>query len=203
MPRITADTVVKHVEQQEQAVFKSAIKLFIERGYNSVTMADIAHEVGLARNSLYRYFPDKAAILVRWYRREMPHITSRAKASIEGTGPPAARVLTWAEGQIAYTREPEHQLLAALGNAESDLPATALAEIRQSHEQLMAPFRNTLREGGLEDDELDAAVELLWAVVLAQSQRELRTGEDPAGRRHLKAIIESLLSPPRVAKKPR
>lgn len=61
----------RQLARQEQAVFDAAIALFTDRGYGAVTLADIAAEVGLARNSLYRYFPDKAAILLRWYRTEL------------------------------------------------------------------------------------------------------------------------------------
>ena len=70
MPRITAGSVAEHVAQQERAVFDAAIALFTERGYSAVTLGDIAKEVGLARNSLYRYFPTKASILLRWYAEE-------------------------------------------------------------------------------------------------------------------------------------
>ena len=63
MPRITGSNIVEHVAAQEQAVFDAAIGLFTEQGVSNVTTADIATEVGLARTSLYRYFPTKASIV--------------------------------------------------------------------------------------------------------------------------------------------
>ena len=192
MPRISAASVAEHVARQEQAVFDAAISLFTERGYGAVTLADIAAEVGLARNSLYRYFPDKAAILLRWYRAELPAQAARSAELLSGSERPAARLLRWAEAQIDYARRPEHALIAAMAEAAPDLDPDARAELAESHHQLLAPVTETLAATGLEGDELDSATELLWGLVLAQAARELRVGDDPAGRRHLEALVRTL-----------
>lgn len=193
MPRISADTVAAHVAQQEQAVFDAAVALFVERGYASVTLGEIAASVGLARNSLYRYFPDKAAILVRWYRTEMPAQAARSAELLAGDEPVAERILRWAEAQIDYARQPEHQLVVAIGEAASGLSPEVLAELADSHSLLMDPFSAALAAGGLAGADLDAARELIWSLVLAQGHRELREGDDPAGRAHLAAAIRAIV----------
>lgn len=193
MPRITADSVAEHVAQQEQAVFDAAIGLFVERGYGSVTMGDISAEVGLARNSLYRYFPDKASILLRWYRAEVPVQAVRSAELLAGTEPPSARILRWAGAQIDYARQPEHALIAAIGEAAPGLPPEVLAELAESHDLLLAPLGAALGEAGLAGVDLDAAQELIWGLIVVQAQRELRLGDDPVGRRHLAAAIGALV----------
>jgi AcrR family transcriptional regulator len=195
MPRITADSVAEHVAHQQQAVFDAAIGLFVERGYGAVTLADIAAQVGLARNSLYRYFPDKASILLRWYRAEMPAQAARSAELLVGDDAPADRILRWAAAQIDYARQPEHALIAALGEVTPGLAPDVLAELAESHTQLVAPFVATLAEAGLSGDDLDAAQELIWGLIVAQAQRELRIGDDPAGRRHLAAAIRAIGTP--------
>lgn len=195
MPRIDADTVAEHVARQEQAVFRAAIALFIERGYSSVTLADIAREVGLARNSLYRYFPDKASILLRWYRIEMPAQAERLAAVLDDAGSPADRITRWAYAQIDYAREPEHVLLAAMGHVAAALPPETLAELAESHEALLAPLRATLAAAGLDDDHVAAGTDLIWGLVMAQSKRELSHGDDPAGRHLLEATIATMTTP--------
>jgi AcrR family transcriptional regulator len=192
VPRISAASVAEHVARQEQAVFDAAIGLFTTRGYGAVTLADIAAEVGLARNSLYRYFPDKAAILLRWYRAELPAQATRSSELLAGDDAPSVRLLRWAEAQIDYARRPEHALIAAMAEAAPDLGADARAELIESHHQLLAPVTDALASTGLAGDELDAATELLWGLVLAQAGRELRVGDDPAGRRQLAALVRTL-----------
>lgn len=195
MPRISAGSVAEHVAQQEQAVFDAAIRLFTERGYPAVTLADIASEVGLARNSLYRYFPDKASILMRWYRSEMPTLTQRSSDLLGGDDDPEQRIERWASAQIDYAHQPEHALIAALGQAAVDLDPSDRAELADSHRQLMAPLHQALAESGLTGDERTATADLLWNAIIAQARRELDTGDDPAGRRVLVRCIHALVGP--------
>lgn len=46
-----------------EAVARQALELFATRGYDAVSMAEIAAEAGIGRKSLYRYFESKAAIV--------------------------------------------------------------------------------------------------------------------------------------------
>ena len=195
MPRITAGSVAEHVAHQEQAVFDAAITLFTERGYSAVSLGDIAKAVGLARNSLYRYFPTKASILLRWYANEMPVQISRSAELLAGDDAPAQRIDRWATAQIEYARRPEHRLIAAVGEAAGDLDPEARAALAASHEQLMAPFDATLGDAGLSGPALTATADLLWNAVLAQARRELEHGPDPAGRAGLTRCLAALVPP--------
>lgn len=44
-------------------VARTALRLFVEDGYEATTMQDVAAAVGITRRSLFRYFDTKAAIL--------------------------------------------------------------------------------------------------------------------------------------------
>lgn len=195
MPRITAGSVAEHVAQQERAVFDAAIALFVERGYSAVTLGDIAKEVGLARNSLYRYFPTKASILLRWYAEELPVQAARSHELLAGDGPPARRIDRWAAAQLDYAQQPEHRLLAAVGEAAADLDPEDRALLAASHDQLLAPLRAALADAGLDGAALAATADQLWGAVLVQSRRELEVGTDPVGRAVLTRSIDALAGP--------
>ena len=72
MPKIKAAASRNTSPSRSRPSSPRAIRLFLERGYENVTLGDIAVGIGLARNSLYRYFPDKAHILLRWFQSELP-----------------------------------------------------------------------------------------------------------------------------------
>ncbi len=61
-------------KRQEQAastkaaLFESAITLFNEKGYNSVTIEDIAQRAGTAKGSFYTYFRTKSDIIIEEFR---------------------------------------------------------------------------------------------------------------------------------------
>ena len=192
MPRISGDSLAAHVEHQKRAVFDAAIRLFVERGYATVSMGDIAAEVGLARNSLYRYFPDKTSILLSWYHDEIPIQTTRSTEILTGEGPVADRLVAWANAQIDYALQPEHALFESLAQASASLSPEARAEFMDGHAQLVAPFRAALAESGIAGDRLDATMDLLWATVMTQTQREARGKDRAPGRAVLARLIASV-----------
>ncbi len=50
-------------EDRKKEVYAAAEKLFGERGYEKVTMSEIAAEAGMSKKTLYVYFSDKEALL--------------------------------------------------------------------------------------------------------------------------------------------
>jgi AcrR family transcriptional regulator len=53
----------KRQEKRTQEILEAALKLFDEKGYIGASMEDIAEASLLTRAGLYKYFPDKAALL--------------------------------------------------------------------------------------------------------------------------------------------
>lgn len=195
MPRISAETVAAHVEHQEGAVFEAAIRLFLERGYAAVSLADVGAAVGLKRNSVYRYFPDKAHILLRWLRRELPEQVAASERLLGGDGDPVERIQAWAIYQLDYARRPQHRLIAALPDVARDLDPQARAELGDSHRQLLAPLDGALAEAGIADPaERSAAARLIGGLVLGAAEAESREREEPPLRRRLGRAIAALAS---------
>lgn len=62
MARVGRPTVMP-VEERREAIFAAAEKLFGERGFEAVTMAEIAATVGMSKKTLYEVFKDKADLL--------------------------------------------------------------------------------------------------------------------------------------------
>lgn len=50
-------------EERSRQILELAARLFIERGFESVTMADLAHELQTSRPTIYTYFPSTEAML--------------------------------------------------------------------------------------------------------------------------------------------
>ena len=195
MPRIAAASVAEHVAQQERAVFDAAIGLFVERGYAGVSLADIASEVGLKRTSLYRYYPDKAHILLAWYHAEMPRQVAESERLLGGGGPPEARLHRWVEAQMDYARTPEHDLVVAFADISDQLSPDDLTELRDSHRALTAPLAGVLGELGVAPLAQPAVETVLGGLVLAASRAESVAGHpDGELRRRLQAAIAALVA---------
>jgi AcrR family transcriptional regulator len=53
---------MKRKEERKRQIMEEALRLFSERGYYEVTIADIARELGMSVGNLYNYFSSKEAL---------------------------------------------------------------------------------------------------------------------------------------------
>ena len=170
MPRINADTVAEHIAQQRRAALDAAVALFLERGYRNVTLADIAAAIGLARNSLYRYVPDKTHFLVDWYHRTIPATIDAWKAATSPPGTPTERLHRWALTYLDWANTPEHDLVRPLIEALPDLDPATRDAITTEHATMMKVVSDTVAETGIPTDDIPATVELLAGLVLGAAR---------------------------------
>lgn len=196
MPRIKADNIAEHVAHQRAAVLDAAVRLFVERGYGEVGLGDIAAQVGLARNSLYRYVPDKSHLLVEWFRRSVPEATASWDAAVGGEDPPAVRLRRWARTYLDWARSPEHQLVAPLMDALGTMDDDTRAEVAGLHRTMMDVVAGVVAESGVPADEVDGVVDLLSGVVLGAARVQGRSGVVSAGlMSRLDAAVGAILEP--------
>lgn len=73
---------------REDAIVQVVNRLLAERGYEAMTVDDVAAEVGIAKASLYRHFPSKedlaAAAMVRMLQRALAFLDTLDDATAEG-----------------------------------------------------------------------------------------------------------------------
>jgi len=141
MPRITGPDIATHVARQEAAVLAAATELFANRGYARVSMGDIADAVGLARTSLYRYFPDKDHILLAWLRRDIGDLLDRSEqvaADRVALPLPEDRLRAWLTLQFGFLRNPEHALVMGLAAEMDAMGDEVRAEVVDQHVRLYA-----------------------------------------------------------------
>jgi AcrR family transcriptional regulator len=146
VPRITGPDIATHVAHQRDAVVASAVRLFAERGFDAVTLGDIAEDVGLARTSLYRYFPDKDHILLAWLRREIDALAEQSVAIASGDAPAGTRLKQWLHLQLSYVREPEHELFSKIASSLGTLSPAVQQAIGVSHRELYATMESIVAD---------------------------------------------------------
>ena len=195
MPRIKADTIAEHVDQQRAAVLDAAVELFTTRGFAEVSLGDVAAKVGLARSSLYRYVPDKTHLLVEWYRRAVPDITSAWSAVTAGDDDPVVRLQRWGHAFLEWANSPEHQLVAPLMEAIPNLDAQTRAEISSLHRTMMGTVGEVLQAVGTPPEQIDGTVDLLAGLLLSAARAEQAHGVNPQVRRRLDAAVAAIIAP--------
>lgn len=104
-PRTRARTnTQKRGDARRREILDTATTLFSAGGFNTVSLADIAREVGITQAGVLHYFPTKAALLLAVLQeREARNIEARDRHVSEGVSPLAAYIMTLKEND----RNPE------------------------------------------------------------------------------------------------
>lgn len=144
MPRITGPNIAEHVAAQEAAVFGAAIRLFAASGVDNVAMAAIAEEVGLARSSLYRYFPTKSAIVHRWFDVAMAPLVADSDRIAASDLPRAQRFASWVQRQLDFLSDPGNRAMIRASIDTDELSDKQRTSIAERHQDLYASLSRIL-----------------------------------------------------------
>lgn len=127
----------------EQRLKRAAVELYLERGYDNVTVSDIAERAGLTRRSYFRYFPDKREVLFAGSERMPPALAEAVLVADPALTPLAAaldalaRVGTQLVEQVADIAERQAVIDASpeLQERERTKAAAITAAIRDGLKQ--------------------------------------------------------------------
>jgi AcrR family transcriptional regulator len=101
VPKINAASLDEHREGMRDRLLDAWATLTNERGYESVTLADVAARAGLARSAIYNYFADKDDLLFAYTDREMRRFLVMLTDAFDGVESSFQRLRTYIELQFA------------------------------------------------------------------------------------------------------
>jgi AcrR family transcriptional regulator len=154
--------------EARRQLYRTATDLIAARGYEATTLRDIAKQAGVSVGLLYRYFPNKRAVILALYDELSAEYAVRGAAMKPGTW--GARFLFALKTSLAVLA-PQRDTLAALtpvliGTADEGLfaPGTAF-----SRRRVQAIFHEAVRGASDAPDPDDAAAlaRLLYVLHLA------------------------------------
>jgi AcrR family transcriptional regulator len=152
-------------EDARLAVLAAADELLIERGFGGVTVEGIAARAGVAKQTIYRWWPSKVDILLDTLVEEADR---RLKIPEDGPVVDGVRAYLRALARFLTKEDAGKVLLALLGEAQHDAETATLF-----HERYLDPRRARER---------------------ALLKRGIAAGELPAGL-NLDATLDALIGP--------
>ncbi|WP_306748694.1 TetR/AcrR family transcriptional regulator [Saccharothrix yanglingensis] len=185
VPRIQAPTVAEHRARQRRAILDAARALLAETGA-APSLADAAARVGLARSSIYQYFPSADDLLEAVVSDVFPTWASRVLDHVAAAAGPADRVWAYVEANVELFAGPDQAVARALRTVVD--PAVLREHSAQLHARLQEPLVDSLRLLG--EPEPERMAELVNAAVLRASQ-----DIDGGGRAPALALLDRLLRP--------
>lgn len=139
----TARSPGSRVQANRERIFSAAISLFEDKGFDEVTMTEIATEAGVARASVFNHFPTKLSILGEWFERFTRDAIAEAYRQ-PGTG--AWHRLSFLLDAFAVGAQENRKIMvhvASLAMGHGPLAATE-AEL---DDELRAYFSDVIRDG--------------------------------------------------------
>ncbi|MEV6606499.1 TetR/AcrR family transcriptional regulator [Kutzneria sp. NPDC051319] len=177
-------------EAARQAVLEAADDLLVEHGFAGLTIEKIAARAGVAKQTIYRWWPSKVDILLDAFGDDMAKALTPAD---HGSLAADLREHLAAVADFLTTNDAGAVYRALVGQAQHDPAlATRLRDTHLAAQQLRdrLPFDRALARGELPPTlDLDLAVQRLMAVV---HYRVLVTGE-PVSREFTDPLVDSFL----------
>ncbi|SOD64606.1 transcriptional regulator, TetR family [Streptomyces zhaozhouensis] len=128
------------------ALLDAARVLLVEGGAKALTFAALAGRTGLARSSVYEYFPSRAALVAELCANDFPLWAAEVSAAMDAADTPRAKLGAYVRAQLALATDRRHQAVVAI--SASELDDTTRAGIRAAHGELAELVVSVLREWG-------------------------------------------------------
>ena len=132
--------------ERRQQIISLAAGLFDKSGYTNTTMDDIAREVGVAKPTLYHYFPSKDDILHAIHEEFIDLLISRHEARA-GTGLRPEQLLLEAMADILELMETHRGHVRVFFEHHRELPAEARGPIRVKRDRYEKIVEDLIGEG--------------------------------------------------------
>jgi AcrR family transcriptional regulator len=155
-------------------------ELLAGNGYGETTIADVAHRAGLARSSVYRYFPDKEALFFAYIEDRIAAFVVALRADVDAERDAPSRLRRLVIGELRHFAEsPEIGL--------SDVPELLSREGRDRLQACFQPLRDLFgeileqgrSEGSLPALDVDKALPIVFACIDVFRVRLARQWIDP------------------------
>jgi AcrR family transcriptional regulator len=104
MPKIIGATLHEHREQTRRRLFAALAELMAERGFDAISLADIAAAAGIGRTAVYNHFADKETLLLGFIAHETAEYVTTLEAALAGVDDPVEQLRTYVRHQAEMTR---------------------------------------------------------------------------------------------------
>jgi AcrR family transcriptional regulator len=90
------------------AIMRTAVRLFVAKGFEATTIKDIARGAGVAEGALYRHFPSKEALAKHLFFVNLESLTGRVAARVAAAAGARKRLRAYVESVfLEYERDPD------------------------------------------------------------------------------------------------
>ncbi|MEV6071444.1 helix-turn-helix domain-containing protein [Nocardia sp. NPDC052001] len=169
MPKITGSSMAEHREDVSQRLLAAFDALLAERGYEQLTLRDVAEHAEVSRSSIYNYHRDKHALLLAWSQHRVDQylrLLDRELADSDDPSENLRTVVVTVLSEFAVASSNARNLAAALPPAQR---AALMDHITPLRDRLRDILRRGSASGVFRDDpDPDTAADMILACLDTQ-----------------------------------
>ncbi|UNX54689.1 TetR/AcrR family transcriptional regulator [Georgenia sp. TF02-10] len=170
MPKILGGSLTEHRERTRDALFGALAQLLRERGFDAISLADIAAQAGIGRTAVYNHFPDKESVLLGYIEHETSAYVAALERSLAGITDPVDQLREYVRHQLALERTYHLPPGPDLREVVSPDAAKRLrGHVRQVETVLRRILSGAIDAGAIPAQHLDAVVQLVHACLSGRS----------------------------------
>jgi AcrR family transcriptional regulator len=177
MPKIDAATVAEHHAMRRAEVIAAARQVLGAGGVSAVTPAAVAKRAGLARTSVYQYYPSTEKLLAAAIESMFELAAEQVRLALHGSSGPWRRVRAYVNVAL---RAAAGEFGTFSGLTFSELPVEAQRSVREHYRELTRPLTDAI--AGLAGSAIaePAITTRLVLGVIGAAIADIRDGQDPA-----------------------
>jgi AcrR family transcriptional regulator len=175
------------------------MQLYVERGYEQTTVAEIAKRAGLTARTFFRYFADKREVLFAGSASLQDHLVNALEAAPESASPMQAVAAALDAAAAALGQHPEYsQQRQAVINANTELQERELIKLAA----LAAALADGLRRRGVPEPDASLAAQTGIVVLRVAFERWVDRPHGKSLPRHMREALDRLTTITTAALRP-
>jgi AcrR family transcriptional regulator len=182
-------------QEGRDRVLRHAQALFVERGFDGVSMQQIADSAGLTKAALYYHFRDKEDLFGHVVRRELDRVRLALGTVIAEEGTFRQQLERVARASFAWFQSDIGRVLGDLKTHVSEQRRLAIGcDIQPPYDIVRPCFERAMAAGELQDDlDIEFVVPLFFGMLFSQMNRARMDGLTPPTDEAAAAIVDILL----------
>ncbi len=183
MPRIRAENIEAHKALTRREILDAVHEIIAEIGSADVSLAEVAHAVGIGRTTLYEYFKDKDDLIATLVEERLPEVAEDLVAG-EETADPAERLASLAMVTVRFVVEDPvlglilHRELPLLSSAAQDRIRLAHSDLAR---EMVGAYRRGVEAGQFREIPPDIVGRFIQDMIMSAAKVLIAAG-DPAKR---------------------
>jgi AcrR family transcriptional regulator len=175
VPKIIGGSLAEHRDETRRLLFAALAALMEERGFDAISLADIAQEAGVGRTAIYNHVADKESLLIDYINDQTERYLASLRQALDGVADPIEQLRLYVRYQLEFRRT--FHMPAGLREAVS--PASR-ARLRAHAEPVEAVLRGILSEGiasgAFVAQPIEASISLINACLIMRGGRPPSNG---------------------------